>query len=111
MASATIAEVAHPPFGYLLILGGSLHSRRPTAITDFFAFDVDEKINLSRRLPVLPTLWMAPGDYRDQDAIDRDIIRNWLSEWWHPEEAEERAHVLFDRYGHPLAERLSPGHW
>jgi hypothetical protein len=112
-ATCTLAEVVHPPFGYVLECAGRMADRRPTAITDFcVAYDINETVDLRRRLPVLPTLWMGPGDYRDQDQIDRDVITNALLEWVHESgKAEARAGVLFDRYGHPLAERLSPGHW
>jgi hypothetical protein len=112
-ATCTLAEVVHPPFGYVIECRGRMVDRRPTNITDFCRdYDVNETVDLRRRLPALPTLWMGPGDYRDQDAIDRDVITNALLEWVREsDEAEARAHVLCDRYGHDLATRLSPGHW
>lgn len=74
-----LAELVHPPFGYVLSLEGPLHDRRPTDITDFAAFAADETIRFRRRLPVLETHWMMPGDYRTREQIATDAARNHLA--------------------------------
>lgn len=72
----TLSEFVHPPFGYVMSLGGTPFDRRPEEISDFTQFDYDEAITLNRRFPVLPTHWMMPGDYRTLEQIARDVEIN-----------------------------------
>ena len=73
-----LAEFVHPPFGYVLGLAGPELTLRPTEITDFAGFEYGEAITLNRRLPVLETHWMMPGDYRTREQIERDQLINDL---------------------------------
>jgi hypothetical protein len=73
-----VAEFVHPPFGYVMSLSGAMSDRRPEQIGEFANYRYDEKITLNRRLPVLETNWMMPGDYRTLDEISRDELINTL---------------------------------
>ena len=75
-----LAEFVHPPFGYVLSLSGEMSDRRPERISDFAKYGIEERIVLHRRLPVLQTHWLMPGDYRTIAQIARDTKVNALSE-------------------------------
>jgi hypothetical protein len=104
--SSTVAEVVHWPFGYLLEFSGHRFDQRPVDISDFLSFELNDRRSINRRLPVLPTLWSMPGDYRDQDAIDRDVLRNFFEEI-HAEDAEGAANAALARYGPSFARLLT----
>jgi hypothetical protein len=95
--SSVLAEVVHPPFGYVLGLGGTrLNDRRPTEITDFANYAYDDRRQIRRLLPVLPTLWTMPGDYRSEAELDHDVRVNDLAARGHPD-PEAGAHDLEGR--------------
>lgn len=73
-----LAEFVHPPFGYVLSLQGGFRDRRPELISDFANYDLDEAVTLHRRIPVLETHWVLPGDYRTREEIERDSLVNEL---------------------------------
>ncbi len=78
---SVLTEFVHPPFGYVLRFEHGLLDQRPEDISDFANYGYGERIQFNRRLPVLPTLWHLPGDYRSRDEIARDEAINTLEEW------------------------------
>jgi hypothetical protein len=79
------AEFIHPPFGYILNLGGVLPDKRPCSISDFAGYDYDDCRTINRRFPVLETNWKCPGDYRTLEEIERDKAINDIAAAGHPE--------------------------
>lgn len=73
-----IAEIVHPPFGYVLSLAGAMLDRRPELISDFARYGFDERVFINRRLPVLETHWAMTGDYRTVEQIAYDARVNDL---------------------------------
>jgi hypothetical protein len=80
-----LAEIVHPPFGYVLSLQGELHDGRPTEITHFANYEYDDRATVPLRVPSLPTLWIMPGDYRSAPEIHRDGLVNDLEAVGHPD--------------------------
>lgn len=82
---SVLAEVVHPPFGYLLATGGPLPDSRPRDISDFADYGDAERIDLHRRLPVLQTHTPIPGDYRTAEQLLRDMRQSELAAAGHPD--------------------------
>lgn len=75
-----LAEFVHPPFGYVLSLGEVPPGHRPERISFFANYRYADRITLNRRLPILQTHWMMPGDYRTLEQIRHDQTVNALAE-------------------------------
>lgn len=71
-----MAELAFPPFGYLLTYGGPPPDERLFEITHFARYSYEEFAVMELRLPVLPTYLHFPGDYRTREQIHRDRDEN-----------------------------------
>ncbi len=74
-----LAEIVHPPFGYVLTLDSTLQDSRPEDISFFSRYAVDEFVEFNRAFPVLETHWMMAGDYRTLEQIAADRTKNQLA--------------------------------
>ena len=71
-----MAELAFPPFGYVLTYGDKAPDSRMVEISHFARYDYAESAVLELRPPVLPTHLAFPGDYRTREQISRGMQEN-----------------------------------
>jgi hypothetical protein len=90
-----VAEVALPPFGYLLTLTDTVVDARPLRISWFATVGYDEQREIRlNNLPLLPVHEGFPADYRSKDEIRRDIIVNILEEQGHDDARAEADRMM-----------------
>jgi hypothetical protein len=71
-----MAELAFPPFGYVLTYGDKPPDSRMVEISHFARYDYADSAVLELRPPVLPTHLAFPGDYRTREQISRGMQEN-----------------------------------
>lgn len=74
--TTTLSEITFPPFGYVMTIDSEPPDSRLVEITHFARYSYGEFQVFTRRLPVLPTHLMFPGDYRTKDEIYRAAKSN-----------------------------------
>lgn len=68
--SSIYAEMAFPPFGYLIALDSPVMDQRLVDITFFAESGYNEYRDLFLRFPVLPTDSIFPGDFRTRTELE-----------------------------------------
>lgn len=70
------SEVSHPPWGYVLGLGGTPPDPRLLEISGFSTFRYDDRAVIGLRPALLPVESYLPGDYRTKDQLAADRRQN-----------------------------------
>lgn len=71
-----MSEISFPPYGYMMTIDSKKPDPRLVEITHFSKYDYGEFAVLRQKLPVLPTNYFIPGDYRTEDEMREDIKKN-----------------------------------
>lgn len=74
--ASVYAEIAFPPFGYVLCLNSPPPDRRLVDISDMARSSLDERRTLSLHLPGLEVNSVLPADFRSDAAIKRQMDQN-----------------------------------
>lgn len=71
-----VAEISHPPFGYVMTYDGTCPDRRLFDITHFRRYAFEEFEVAPLYLPVLPTHLPLPLDYRTKSEIEDQVQKS-----------------------------------
>lgn len=71
-----VAEISHPPFGYVVTYDGTCPDHRLYEITHFRRYAFDELEVAPLYLPVLPTHLPLPLDYRTRTEIEEQVEKS-----------------------------------